>query len=293
MLLQIFAPVDPSLGRVDYASLSDEVLMEMLYDCTDDSDPEGDQIDFSDICEWEVIVCEDDRVTHINLNGDEFTLRQFRFEFIPPLVVCFKAHCANLHGTLDASVLPRNLEIFKVHENALHGSVDLLSFPRKLKKIKIAVNKLEGSLQLSDLPPSLTHFDASQNEFIGEVCLNEIPPNMEELYVGGNKLTGSISIARLPASMTIIDLRGNAFSGEFQLLSFPEDLYDVNVTGNKIDKKFMLAKASGEMHFDIKADCIESVVDEAGERHEWQEQIFQEQKKPWWQRKNAKILSRY
>ena len=60
--------VDPSLGRLDYESLSDQALMEMLIDAlpTEEKamfkDANGN---FQDVCEWTNMDCTDERVTEV------------------------------------------------------------------------------------------------------------------------------------------------------------------------------------------------------------------------------------
>ena len=44
-----------------------------------------------------------------------------------------------------------------------------------------------------------------------------------------------------------------------------------------MDKEVFLAKATAGMHFRVSADFIESVVDETGEKHEWEEYIIEYQ----------------
>ena len=278
-MFQLSITVDPSLGRLDYESLSDQALMEMLVDGLVEFHKRVFQDaneHFHDVCEWAGIECNDGRVEKVNLQErkvNKFTAKKFPFEFIPPLVVSFKAYKTNMHGTLDPADLPVNLKILRVYENSLHGSLSFKAFPRKMEDITIFKNNFHGSIQLSDFPSSLMQLDAENNSFCGEVCLNDLPPRMQWLQISANKLTGSINIERLPASIQVINLSKNEFSGEFRMLSIPRSLYRLNIQNNAFKETIVLAKASGNMHFALHADPVKSVLDQAGNVHKWQAHI--------------------
>ena len=233
---------------------------------------------YADVCQWEEVECKDDFAFNINLSDTQFTQKRFPFEYIPPLVVFFSACRANLHGTLDTAVLPKLLHVLYISENTLDGILKWKSLPQKLRQMSIHNNHFEGSLQLSDLPATLKGLMASMNYFVGKVCLNDLPPVMDLLDISSNSLSGPIHIERLPYSMEEIDLSSNHFSGEFRMLVNPEKLV-VNIWSNSAIEHVVLAKASGPMRFLIKADFIESVVDETGKTHEWQEYIIEHQSK--------------
>ena len=59
---------------------------------------QDDKGNFEDICQLEEFFqCKDDRVYTINLRETKYTEKGFPFEYIPPLVVSFKARLAYLH----------------------------------------------------------------------------------------------------------------------------------------------------------------------------------------------------
>ena len=269
---------DPHLGRLDYDSLSDQALMEMLIDGIKSRSKEAfldEKSNFKDVSDWIGIECIDDRVTKINLSASKFTEKQFPFEFIPALVRSFGISNCDAHGTLDTAVLPRHIEFFDVSENKLHGSINFAGFPQSIESIFLYLNNFSGSCALGDLPDTLVTLDANNNEFSGELSLNEMPKAMEYLTLSKNKISGSFSIEKLPSRMEVLDLQSNALSGDVRLLGeLPRTLHKIDVVNNKeMGSKAVLSKAAPPMHFKLKSDRLEYVVDEEGQAHAWQEPI--------------------
>ena len=265
--------LDPALGRLDYDSLSDQALMEILisgmnnYEKANFQDENGN---FLEISEWDGVQFESDRVTSIQWLYLEFSEQQFPFAFIPLLVRCFQVSHASLCGTLDPSLLPTTLDDFDVSINALDGSIDFSAFPRAMQTIDISWNLFAGSCALGDLPDALTHFIANHNVFEGEIVLSDLPVKMEKLILNGNRLTGPLRIESLPASVEEISLAWNKLSGDFYMGSFPESLQKVDFSNNPMSGKAILSRVDGEMHFQIVNTCIASVEDENGDKHAWE-----------------------
>ena len=228
---------DPSLGRLDYESLPDQALMEMLVEDLNakiKEDIQDTKGNFHDVCEWQswcglYTECVDERVTAICFQGNLFNEKQFRFDFIPALVEEFTVNRCALHGTLDTAHLPASLVTIDVGNNELHGSLKFAQFPRKLQRIAIYVNAFCGSCVLGDLPPTLRTFSARMNKFSGEVSLNNLPKEMEGLYLMNNHLSGSVRIENLPKTMCDLHICDNALSGEFQLLDFSQQYANIYV----------------------------------------------------------------
>ena len=231
--------VDPSLGRLDYDSLSDQALMEMLVahieqdDIDDIKDANGN---FKDACEWEDVFCEDGRVTNIDFSRRPFVKStQFPFEFIPSCVDAFAMHQCFLYGTFDTSLLPQGMsEGLFLSRNDLYGSLDFQGFPRKLIYIILALNKFCGRCALEELPPKLIELSAEYNKFSGELRFDCLPPTLRRIGVRGNHLSGSITICNLPQAIEHLNLSNNSFSGEFQLQEFPPRLRSVDIAETKM-----------------------------------------------------------
>ena len=277
MFTAVLLCVDPALGRLDYDSLSDQALMEMLIDGMRNRSKKGlkdESGNFLDVSEWDCIEFSDEgRVAKVDLVNFKFTEKQFPFQFIPPQAILFVAFDCNLHGTLDTAVIPENIVQFDISINNLHGPLNFKGFPRNLETLTIAENAFCGSLVLSDLPRSLIYFDAGSNKFSGEMPLNGLPPALVGLWAHDNSLTGSINIEKLPNSIETLDLNGNKFSGDSHMRSFPDSLRLVDITGNPLSGKVVLPKISGAMKFNLEIDNFSQAVDENGDQHYWHERI--------------------
>ena len=268
---------DPSLGRLDYGSLPDQTLMELLIEGMADKQKkflQDDKGNFKDACGWYMHKCTDDRVTHIYFYEREMSWKQFPFQFIPPLVESFFVTLSSVRGTLDTAVLPPKLRMFDVSENKLEGQLNFKAFPRELTEISIAWNSFHGSCALGDLPDSLVDFTATQNKFSGEISLNHLPSAMKTLVLNRNSLMGPVHIYKLPEAMRVIDLGHNALSGVFRLMECPPDLDYVSVDANPLDGTVVLLCRAEEMRFELNFDNIKAVVDEEGNTHPLQEDIL-------------------
>ena len=270
--------VDPSLGRLDYDSLSDQALMEMMLEhiVQDDIDDiKESNGNYKDACEWEDVICEDGRVQKVNLSRRFFEkIKQFPFEFIPPGVKSFVMDECFLYGTLDTSLLPQGMsDALCLIDNDLYGSVDFQGLPRNLEFLILDQNKFSGSCTIADLPSTLVHFSIEDNEFGGEIVLDDLPSKIRKVSVVNNHLTGPIVISKLPQKLDFLSLASNPFSGEFQLMEFPPRLRSVNIAATKMSETAVLRHATGPMEFTLYHDFITSVVDENGEKHKWERKI--------------------
>ena len=266
----LLCTVDEALGRLDYDSLSDQMLMEMLIENMEEGlkgpfqDENGN---YKDIIDWLGISCTEGRVTEIHIYHSHFNEVQFPFEFIPPLVTWFTFTNSNLHGTINPKSLPSHLTLFQVSLNNLTGSILLKDFPRGLKTLEAIKNQLSGSLILSDLPDALIGFDVSENLFSGGISFDRLPPALEYLHVDANRLTGSISISHLPESMKTMMLSENAFAGDVCLLGLDFGRTVLNVECNEWSGTLVLPGAATAMPLELHCDFITAVVDAEGNRH--------------------------
>ena len=275
--------IDPALGRLDYSSLSDQALMEIIVDgipASERDDFEDEHGGLTDACEWDCVTCVDERVTEISFVCYEFEKAQFPFDFIPPLAsIVIVEECA-IKGSLDTAVLPHQLIQLNVGINALHGTIAFSTFPQGLMRLKINVNTFEGNCVLEELPATLMYFDASENKFTGEISLNNLPHALHELNLAGNALTGSLRIESLPSSILTLWLASNYFSGEFMLLVCPRYLHRVNISKNDFSGTMVLLQSIKVPGFYSIGNEIAAVVDEHDEKHPWEQRILKEQNEP-------------
>ena len=276
MLRQVFQLlcVDPSLGRLDYDSLPDQALMEILIAGSRNPKKAGFQDangNFKDVCEWNGVTCVDDRVTEITFCSVKFERAQFPFDYVPPLVEVLSITGCDLFGNLNLSVLPQNLEKLEVSSHSvcrpLCGSLDFMAFPRKLTHIAIDENSFSGSCALADLPDSVITFNAASNKFSGSISLNNLPAAMQFLHLRNNDLSGCIHIESLPHFMRQISLSNNSFSGEFRLKPQPLALQYVEMMGNNFSPTIRVCSEPGLMRFKLTGRWIQAVIDENGNRH--------------------------
>ena len=186
--------VDPSLGRADYSTLSDQTLMEMLIGGFDEeAKKEYQDIDamFLDVCEWPGIECDDDeRVVEIEIDS------------------------RHILGSLELSYAPPKAEVLSISSWArskLTGSVDLARLPEATESLCLDGNRLTGELDLTKLPDIMEYLSFNNNEFSGEVDLTQFPIGMKYLYLSDNQLTGSLYVGKLPPMMELVHARGNNF----------------------------------------------------------------------------------
>ena len=274
-----FFAVDPALGRLDYESLSDQALMEMLFDGLSAESKEEFQDkngNFIEVSEWRGVYFFENRVRRILIFCKAFDVKQFPFQFMPALVVNFVMTKSRMRGTLDTSVLPRCLEGLIIDDNLLHGSLKFSALPQKIGVMNISRNAFSGSLVLEDLPDALREFNASYNKFSGEIELNKLPKAMRCLEAQQNSLTGSICIERLPDEMSLfrLGLRDNKFTGEIRVLDFPKVSFTIDAGGNPVCVTAVVGKIPGSVDFSLQCAGIFEVVDEAGRPHAYAKQIL-------------------
>ena len=273
--------IDPALGRLDYESLSDQALMEMLFDGLiadgkeEFQDANGNYLDVSDW--WGILVLEG-RVRNVIIKEKEFRKEQFPFQFVPPQIsLGLTVASCGIQGTLNTSLLPQSMIALCLQENDLHGSPDFKAIPRTMKKMDISRNSFSGSLPLADMPDSLIEFRASFNNFSGEISLNNLPRAIHFLYVKGNKLSGSIVIDRLPDEMRNLDLdlSDNAFTDEIHVKALPSNMFALSAGGNPLNKKAVLKKIPEDLDFELLCPELQEIVDEEGNTHAWETVILE------------------
>ena len=271
--------IDPALGRLDYESLSDQALMEIIIGgmaAEDKKRYQDENGNFKDVCEWNLRACEDDRVTSIFFMEVDMGERQFPFDFIPPLVQSIVMEDCVACGTLDTSLLPLNLNYFEINKNKLHGTLNFKTFTRALIEIQMMGNAFCGSCNLNELPDLLMILTAGRNKFSGSISLNDLPQAMEQLFLQENSLTGQINIERLPPNMYALDLSGNQFSGNVRLLDHPPDFEFFNIENNSLSGSLVLSVDKDSiLPFDFICSGVTAIFDKHGNKHPHEEALIE------------------
>ena len=209
---------DPSLGRVDYSSLSDQTLMEMLTEGFDDEtkkDYQDNEGMYLDVCKWSCIKCDDDeRVSQIDIDSCH-VIGSLDLCYIPPKVNVLNINSwrkSKLTGSVDLRHLPGGMQKLDLQNNQLTGEIDLTQLPDRMGGLGLNCNQLTGEVDLTRLPDGMGSLSLSSNEFIGKIDLTQLPEGMEYLYLSGNHFSGSLVIKKLPPRMKVIYAQANQFN---------------------------------------------------------------------------------
>ena len=206
---------DPHLGRVNYASLSDQTLMEMLVESFCDEAKKQYQHEpgvFLDICKWPWVSFDDaQNVTIVQgFNGDG----SISLEFIPPKTQTFLFSYAKLTGTLETSALAQHMTNFMITGNNFHGIVDFTTLPETMQILCLEKNNFTGSAVFDRLPRALRTLNIHENRFSGGLNLKSLLPSLESLNASSNAFCGAFHIENMSedsAKSCFIDVSRNQF----------------------------------------------------------------------------------
>mmetsp|Transcript_33726 Transcript_33726/g.52746 ORF Transcript_33726/g.52746 Transcript_33726/m.52746 type:complete len:262 (-) Transcript_33726:31-816(-) len=243
--------VDPALGKVDKASLSQEVLMELFIgDIEYTADIVGNATYPAPMNQWKgVVLNSSEEVISIdwwamNLHG------KIPWEWIPVTVTRICINKNHLSGTLNLTVLPDGFRSLEVASNDFSGSIDLCHLPATMVTLMLYNNRLRGTVNLENLPSSMKLVVLKLNRFVGELCFTKLPENLRVLDVAENKFSGVVDLTSLPCEMTQIVLHNNDFSGETDFSKLPEtltfiDISFTNLSGEILPEKKLVCKSDG------------------------------------------------
>ena len=238
----VLLSVDPNLGHVDYASFSDQTLMEMLYEGFDErakkryQDKSGNYLD---VCEWESVACDDDERVVAIIEEDDVS-GSLELRYIPPKVQEVHISQKNLVGSIELGDLPRNMENLYLCENEFCGSANLTQLPDEMLKLSLNINKLTGSLDLTNLPHRI-----------------------QEIRLQVNQFTGSIDLAHLPQKLVLLSLYDNKLTGDFIAKNISPSLRNMYASGNQFNA-VAVVESPTSAHFVLVNSGVKSLVDENG-----------------------------
>ena len=248
-----------TLGRTDFASLSQQTLLEIVVqDVANTTGFQDSSGDFLDITEWVGVVCDmKGEVTRINwynqLKGGKIML-----EWLPHTVENFRLQHCNVKGTLDTSTMPANISNVEILSSALHGTlcmrtlpininqftvfgtscdglVELFdTLPSKIQLLSLGDNKLRGSIALDKLPDSLCYLRLNTNAFSGSICLTKLPENMQDIALHKNSFSGSVDLSYLPKELKWLTLSENQLNGGIDLSHLPKNIELLQLHRNEL-----------------------------------------------------------
>eukprot|EP00009_Paramoeba_aestuarina_P017854 CAMPEP_0201524346 /NCGR_PEP_ID=MMETSP0161_2-20130828/21267_1 /ASSEMBLY_ACC=CAM_ASM_000251 /TAXON_ID=180227 /ORGANISM="Neoparamoeba aestuarina, Strain SoJaBio B1-5/56/2" /LENGTH=238 /DNA_ID=CAMNT_0047923679 /DNA_START=24 /DNA_END=740 /DNA_ORIENTATION=+ len=204
--------VDPSLGKVDKASLPQQTLMELLIEnITNKEDIYGQHGNPTDMSTWHNVTC--------NANGDVTEIDW------PTLQLC---------GDAPLEWLPLTVINVTMWSNELTGTIALDALPDGLQYLRLSVNRLSGEVDLTHLPPGMRYLTISVNKLVGTVNLEHLPRTLEKLFLNDNLFHGTVNLTKLPPNLDILTISYNAFEGETDFSLLPKSLNYLAVSSTKL-----------------------------------------------------------
>ena len=282
IVLPLFLSItaDP-LGRPDFATLTDQARLELLFDGLHDADKRQVQDDdgfFLEVCEWPSIQCDEQQnVTAVSV-GDFAHIGTLNLSFMPPHMHKFEVSNRvqsageKLRGTLEASELSQVLHTLHIERQAFNGTVDIPRLPRGLIQLNLTSNCFTGSCDLRSLPPGLINCYLRDNLFSGIVQLDSLPSTLLTLDIARCAFSGQLSFVGLSENLNELVLSNNAFCGDFVLVGRGCRLR-VNAERTSFSGTAVLQK-KGNIHVSLEESNVTAVVDEFGEKHERMDQVL-------------------
>eukprot|EP00009_Paramoeba_aestuarina_P007226 CAMPEP_0201514536 /NCGR_PEP_ID=MMETSP0161_2-20130828/6354_1 /ASSEMBLY_ACC=CAM_ASM_000251 /TAXON_ID=180227 /ORGANISM="Neoparamoeba aestuarina, Strain SoJaBio B1-5/56/2" /LENGTH=268 /DNA_ID=CAMNT_0047911121 /DNA_START=38 /DNA_END=844 /DNA_ORIENTATION=- len=236
------------LGRLDYASLSQQTLMEMFIDGIDNRELIcGSQENPKDISEWKgMSLSNDGEVTQCTIlthmwENSEFT-GPVSIQWLPRTVESLRIHGTKLSGSVDFTSLPEKLRECGLTYNLFQGEVATSQLPQELGTLKLTSNQFFGSLDLGHLPKPLCELDVSKNAFSGPVSVGNLPSGLKTLNLSQNQFSGGLDLTDLSESLEVLYLSVNRFEGETDFSQLPKGLKKLSVSFTKLSGEIVVKK---------------------------------------------------
>ena len=232
-MLSFLCTDDTGLGRVNYTTMSEQSLMELLVaDLTGAEKFHGPDGNFLPLEEWSGITfSKDGNVRDISWSNNVFLGNNrvlpggtIHLRWLPRTLRKFTISSMGLHGTVDGQALPDTLAIFSLHDNKIGGTVETRNLPAKLMSIFFSKNAFSGTLDLENLPPNLRALHANSNRFEGSVCLEKLPETLQKLHLDDNCFSGTVYMGNLPSELHHLSLGGNNIQQEVLIFEQTEEI---------------------------------------------------------------------
>uniref|UniRef100_A0A7S4KU35 Leucine-rich repeat protein n=1 Tax=Paramoeba aestuarina TaxID=180227 RepID=A0A7S4KU35_9EUKA len=206
---------DEHLGRLDYASFSQQTLMEMVIEGIENKQVQiiGTKRKMRDVEKWKRVKVNAEKEI-IKANWGYYALEgSVDLRWLPSTIQTFILQGNRLTGSIDLTKLPEELLQLDLSSNSFSGEIDLENLPPKLVALMLLENSLSGSLHLEKLPASILDLSLAINEFSGSVNLEHLPPKMTTLDVSRNEIEGSVDFSKIPKSMNFLNVSYTKLSG--------------------------------------------------------------------------------
>ena len=215
-----FLAADPSaLGRIDYATLSQQAMMELLaQNQPSDRFCARRGTGFTEIAQWKGVTIADGLVTAILWTHTGKQPGTIDMRWIPPSVVHLGLSGFTIEN-FDVGYFPRNLRYVNLSSCPTGGTIETPRLPPLLKTLWLLDSGIKGTLDCINLPHDLIQLSVSKNMLTGSVDLTSLPPAFELLDLSNNNFQGSLDLSHMPHSVSL-KLNSNQFSGEIPIFAY-------------------------------------------------------------------------
>ena len=282
---------DSRLGRLEYANMTQQALMErvvMQLSAFDMTCFQDGHRNFKDISCWTGVECNAaGDVTSISwspfsgaldLNWAPETVRILRITEAPDVHGSVDFHClprdlvalhieAGLEGEIRLDKLPKNLVDLQIFETNFTGELIFKNIPDKLMRVGVYDQRI-SRLDMRTAAEALEQINVSLCGLEGTLDFQDIAPTLLVLRLRDNAFTGTLRFADLPEEIETLHLDGNVFHGTLDLSELPRTLEDIKLGRNKFSQ-FVLTEdsvyfgkffaehcsMSGSVNFDFFPDC--------------------------------------
>ena len=187
MLTVLIQSIDASLGRINPSILTEQQVMELFFTPTYAEDAREDLGgDENDACTWSAVSCTGGVIEKINWTAEEIFLQgSIDFSMVPRNIINLVMENQDLSGTVDTRSLPDSLEEIRLSDCPFTGTLDLGHLPYHLRNITVWQNNIDAVQNICDLPPLLHTLD---------ICERNVPAG-SPIHVG--KIPSGVWLANL------------------------------------------------------------------------------------------------
>ena len=251
-------------GRVDYHSLSEQTLMELLFENVMNTSILRDSNGyFLNIDDWPRIQMNESRTKVILIHMENVFEGGDLFDFSDDE----DAMAQNIGpGSIDLKWVPREVVEFIIDDLSLSGTIETADLPRKLCSLNIARNDFTGTFDITHLRDTMRSIFCSFNKLVGTLDIPSLPANMKTFFGERNLFSGYLDLRKLPSQMKCLSLNNNKFSGSIDLCAVPDSLYLLELRGCEIQQEMLVVRVPSKGLNGIYLDVprFEQILDTHG-----------------------------